>query len=163
MTFATVLYEDQRAAHERNFGPHVLVLACVADATGLGRWELRELIKGIPAKGNTRLKATLEQDADLLSQSGPVYAVFDDDQVRTCYGLLNDACVPEVLAAIRRQAKAQVGIVLLKSTIEEVVRACALALHEPPPYVQAHTDRARPHPAQGRRCGGSGDPDQGAG
>ena len=40
-SIATVFYEDQRTdAGRNNYGPHVLLLACIADDLGKPRWEL---------------------------------------------------------------------------------------------------------------------------
>jgi hypothetical protein len=52
---ATVLYEDQRAPQKTRFGPHALVIACVADETGSDRWALEKRIEGIPKKGDSKL------------------------------------------------------------------------------------------------------------
>lgn len=55
--FITVLYEDQLAAKPTNYGPHILLLACVGDACGDDRWTLQQRVRGIPKKGDAKLRA----------------------------------------------------------------------------------------------------------
>ena len=51
---ATILYEDQRG-ETKEFGPHALVVACVADRTQQDFWELRLRLDGRPMKGNAKV------------------------------------------------------------------------------------------------------------
>lgn len=124
----TVLYEDQIAAQPTSYGPHMLTLACVADRIGGEAWELRSRVRGIAKKGNAKLRAALRDDGASLVNLGPLMGVFDDDRVRTCYGLPQTACKRVVLDTIHAEATCGLGIVLLQRNMEDVVAACCVAL-----------------------------------
>jgi len=129
----TVLYEDQSAAKPTNYGPHILLLACVADVSGDTVWSLRERVVGIPKKGDTKLRAALRDDGDLLAAAGALLAMFDEDRVRGCYGLSKGACKREILEAITTEATGWPGVVLLVRNMEDVVNAACAALGQPRP------------------------------
>jgi hypothetical protein len=132
-TIVTVLYEDQSAARPTNYGPHILLLACVADARGEELWSLRGRVDGIPKKGDTKLRTALRDDGDLLATRGPLVAMFDDDRVRRCYDLPKGACKREVLDAACREATGSPSVVLLHRNMEDVVKAACAALHRTAP------------------------------
>jgi hypothetical protein len=129
----TVLYEDQTSVTPKNYGPHMLLLACVADALGRDRWELREHVVAAPKKGDSKLRAALAQDGELLAKSGPIVAVFDHDHVRDCFKLTADACKRTVLVAIKGCTSAGPEVVLLVENMETVITACCQVLGRPVP------------------------------
>jgi hypothetical protein len=131
---ATVLYEDQRAPQRTRFGPHALVIACVADETGTDRWTLEKRIEGIPKKGDSKLLWAVREDAANLTHDGrALVAVFDDDRVRKLLGLDGRACKTLVKEAIAAGGTAGtlLEVVLLQRNIEDVVVAAARALGRP--------------------------------
>ncbi len=136
-----VLYEDERAEEEKNYGPHMLLLACVADRVGGDRWALRHSIDAIPKKGDGNLEKALDEEGATLGGDGPVVAMFDNDKVRLCYGLAGGACKRDVLQTIRAQAKGTPTIVLLEENMEDLVGACCVALNRPTP-------RTKPKPLE---------------
>jgi hypothetical protein len=129
----TVLYEDEAAAKPTNYGPHILLLACVADARGTDVWILRGRTAGIPKKGDTKVRAALRDEGDLLATRGPLVAMVDDDRVRRCYGLPTSACKREVLDAVLREATGSPSVVLLHRNMEDIVGAACAALHRAAP------------------------------
>ncbi len=137
----SVLYEDEQARGEKNYGPHMLLLACVADREGIDRYALRSSIEGIPKKGDGKLKKALNEDGADLADAGPLIAMFDSDRVRLCYGLAPGACKRDLLLTIRGQATGAPGIVLLERNMEDLVDACCAALRQPKP-------RAKPTPPE---------------
>lgn len=124
----TVLYEDNAGAQPQNFGPHALLLACLADRVGRPVRSLKGQVVGVPKKGNGNVKRALERDAEDLANRGPLFAVFDDDQVRRCYGLEKDACRPAVLAAIKGDPPKSVEVILIEENIESLIAACRQVL-----------------------------------
>lgn len=128
--FITVLYEDQLAAKPTNYGPHILLLACVADACGDDRWTLQQRVRGIPKKGDAKLRAALRDDGELLRSSGALVAMFDEDRVRGCYGLPRDACKRTILDRIAGEATGEPTLVLLERNMEDVVNASCVARHQ---------------------------------
>ena len=131
---ATVLYEDQRAPQGKRFGPHALVVACVADETGDDRWTLDRRIEGIPKKGDSKLLQAAREDAADLTHDGRVLvAIFDDDRVRELLRLDRQACRTLVKDTIATgcTARSLLEVVLLERNIEDVVAAAARALGRP--------------------------------
>ena len=129
----TVLYEDQLAARPNNYGPHVLMLACVADRMGGDTWMLGKRVLAIAKKGDSKLRAALREEGAMLADGGPVVAMFDADRVRACYGLPSNACKQSVLDAIEAEASGVPVIVLLERNMEDVVAACCAASNKPFP------------------------------
>lgn len=140
----TVLYEDSLASKPTNYGPHSLLLACVADRLGWVRWDKRltTTVLASPKKGDSKLQAALTNDARRLADAGGVAVVFDLDRVRDCFGLPGTSCIVAVLDAIVKSAAVPVRVVLLDRNTETLVAACATALGLPsPPKVPRERDR----------------------
>lgn len=129
----TVLYEDQLAAQPNNYGPHMLVLACVADRIGSEPWGLRQQVRAIPKKGDSKLRDALRDEGALLARCGPLLVMFDADRVRACYGLPSHACKRSVLDKIHGEATGKPILILLERNMEDVVDACCKALQQPSP------------------------------
>jgi hypothetical protein len=152
----TVLYEDEHARNQKHFGPHMLLLACVADLARTNRFALLNQIIPIASGGDGNVKRKLRDAGANLAAKGPVVAMFDNDKVRPCYGLLPGACKRELLEAIRNDAQGSlvhivllgrreleairndaqgslVHIVLLEERMEDLVDDCCTALKRPKP------------------------------
>jgi hypothetical protein len=130
----TILYEDQlNDANPKQYGPHKLLLACVAEHLSKDHWYLDKQIVALPKKGNGSLKKTLESKVlQRLVNCEPVIAVFDDDEVRPLYGLSASACKSEVLGRINPIEL--VEIILLEQNIEYLIRICCEIVNKPIPY-----------------------------
>jgi len=133
----TVLYEDQAAVKPTNYGPHILVLQCVADRVGGDpRGDLKPLSNAKPMKGSGNLRKELRERGALLQRSGPVVIMVDDDKIRGCYqdlGLARTSCKSQVIAAIKSECSGvDPGIVLLNQNMETVLNVCLRALGRPP-------------------------------
>ena len=135
MGILTVLYEDSLASRPTNYGPHSLLLACVADKLGCNRWDprLKTGVQASPKKGDSKLRAALAEDVPRLSNCGGVAFVFDLDHVRDCFGLPSTSCLRTVLEAIKQDASVRFQVVLLDRNTETLVKACADALRLPCP------------------------------
>lgn len=136
-----VLYEDQLAtAKPKNFGPHVLMLACLADRIGRDREQLTRHIEPLPRKGVDKLISTCAQPGfgDLYAR---VVAVCDDDRVREHLGLPVRACKTQVRAALvsRCSWPERLHPVVLERNLETLVDAVCRALGRAPP-----TSKPRP-------------------
>ncbi|MCX6359345.1 MAG: hypothetical protein NT029_06055 [Armatimonadetes bacterium] len=158
MRIFTVFYEDQLGIAVKDFGPHTLLLQCLADRTGGAYFDLGREVVAVPKKGNNKLLACLRgEDCRRAIHRGPACAVFDEDKVRKMLALPATACKSAALAALREGAEEPLAIILLERNVETLVRACLEALCEPaPPDLHKHEVRDR---ALNRlACGGS--PDQ---
>lgn len=121
-----VLYEDELSpSSPKNFGLHVLVLACVADRLGRDRSTLTH-VTAYACKGIGRLLRRCE-DPDLLDGYARVIALCDDDEVRPHLKLPASACKVVVTAAVRRHCKdaQRLQPVLLVANLETVLDAIA--------------------------------------
>lgn len=133
MTRAMVYYEDQRAVGGgATYGPHMLVMACVADETGGDAWALAKQVAPNPKKGDSKLLKAIAADMDRLER---VIVVFDDDQVRRLLGLEKNACKTSVLERLRHglEDTGSADVILLERNTEDVVHACCEALPRQPP------------------------------
>lgn len=137
----TILYEDRQAKGERNYGPHMLLLACVADRLGGSRYALRSRVAPVPLSGDGNVKLKLREDGADLTAAGRLIAMFDHDRVRACYGLGPRACKSEVLGRIRQEAGGSAAVVLLIENMESLLAACCNALKRPRPAT-------KPRPAE---------------
>jgi len=122
----TILWEDQRGAAGKRFGPHELLLSCVDDDLHCGRDFFAELVIGAPKKGSGKILQALKQDLPRLLKSGPVCAVLDRDRVLDLWPASRrpPGCSSGIRSAIVRDAPGEYGLVLLENNIESVVAAC---------------------------------------
>jgi hypothetical protein len=123
MTRIAVLYEDQLAhGNPRNFGPHVLVLACLEDRLQRPRDQLARHIDGHACKGIGNLVKRCREPI-LADRHARVLAVCDDDRVREHLRLASSACKAQVHAAIATGCAAQLRTILLVRNLETVLEA----------------------------------------
>lgn len=129
----TVLYEDQRGA-TKEFGLHKFVLACVYDEIDGQHHVLFQQAEARPLKSNTKVLATLFEDAaEIASDGRRIVAVLDRDRVHEPLNLAATAEDDAVVKAIRERCAADVAItlVLLANNLESVlsdIAACGRAL-----------------------------------
>lgn len=131
----TVLWEDQRGGAIKGFGPHELLVACVADALQCERHCVTKYVQSIPRKGNGNVIRALKQDLSKLSRSGPVCAVLDSDQVLNLWpgGQRPATCRSGIRAAVSAKASGDYKLILLDKNVETVVEACCRAMGDVTP------------------------------
>ena len=78
----TLLWEDERGGVAKGFGPHELLLSCIADDLGLPRELLLPCVNSVPKKGRDKLRTALQHEFLKLARFGPVLAVIDKDRAR---------------------------------------------------------------------------------
>lgn len=125
MRGVTILYEDS-AGERSEFALHDLVLRCAADRLGREPRHIKDLIHGVPKKGNGNVWRACRQDLPRIARSGrAVFAVFDDDEVRTMTKLPIDACKTKVIAAIKKgcEPAEALRVVLIIENTESVLDA----------------------------------------
>ncbi len=130
-----MLYEDQLAPDSppRAFGPHVLVLACVADRLGHPRERLEPHVDAYACKGIGRLLAKCREPI-LADRHAIVIAVCDDDRVREHLKLPASACKAQVRGAVASGGQIQrLQTVLLIRNLETVLGAVHDVLGTGPP------------------------------
>jgi len=85
---ATILYEDEaRGGETKEFGPHNLIVACVADRCGRTIWDLKQQIDGRPMKGCSKVIKESGNVELIAPDCHPVVMLLDDDQIRRQLGL----------------------------------------------------------------------------
>jgi hypothetical protein len=122
-----ILYEDSLPPDARSYGPHELVLACVADDAG-DIVAVRDTLKDArPQNGVSKLLASLRR-----KESRPRVAIVDDDQIRRQLGLPADAARAAVEAAIHEKAMVgpdQLRVFVLSQNIESIISALRVCGH----------------------------------
>lgn len=82
-----VIYEDQRAAATKGFGPHELLIRCILDDhpdAKAEEWRLRSAKEGvaaIPKKGIDKLLTACGDADDYADFASKVFALVDDDKL----------------------------------------------------------------------------------
>lgn len=120
----TVIWEDQLGVLVKGFGPHVLLVSCVADALRVGgedRFELRRridrLLQSIPKKGNGNVLRAAKDEVGHLLRHGPVFVVVDRDQIHTlCPSPTN--CMSGFAQSFRGKAPGNYDLVFLDKNVE---------------------------------------------
>lgn len=135
-----VLYEDQRGPVTQ-FGPHELVMSCVADTLGIDRHVVRDRLKAVPKKGDAKLYAACKTEVGRLGARGqPVVALFDDDKIRALLKVASTLPKRDVARRIVQESDQpqQLVVRLLEKNMETVVVAAAVLLGEvaPPKSIQ---------------------------
>ena len=127
-----VLWEDQRDARARDFGPHTLLLACIADDLGypFGKFPQAERVRASPKKGCNKLLAELKLNLKRLLDDGQLCAVFDRDQAHRLWGSDKQVarCRSSLLAKIKNEAPGAYDVVFLEQNVETLYVACCNAL-----------------------------------
>lgn len=128
----TLLWEDECGLDARRFGPHVLVVACVADELGIEMHERRRLedqLLSFPKKGNGNVVRAIREDLADLQRVGPVMAVLDSDQIGGLLGepLAPDACLVRSAQLTRAKFPGDYRLLLLERSVDTLVTvACSL-------------------------------------
>lgn len=137
----TVLWEDKRGGIIQGFGPHDLLVSCVADDLQCAPEALKGTVVPVPKKGNGNVMRALEQDLDKLRRSGPVCAVLDRDKAPELWpaGQRPPACLSGIRTAVSERARGDYELVLLIENMETLVEACCRAMMTDMP-------RAKPSP-----------------
>lgn len=137
----TVLWEDKLTVLARGFGPHDLLVSCVADDLQCAPEALKGTVVPVPKKGNGNVMRALEQELDKLRRSGPVCAVLDRDKAAELWpaGQRPPACLSGLRTAVSERARGDYELVLLIENMETLVDACCRAMMTDMP-------RAKPSP-----------------
>jgi hypothetical protein len=125
----TVLWEDQRGGIVKGFGPHELLVACVADDLQRTSEAIKRSIVSVPKRGNGNVMRALQQDVSKLSRSGPVCAVIDRDKVQELWpaGQRPPRCLSGTRAAVAAKAPGEYELILLIENMESIIAACCQA------------------------------------
>jgi hypothetical protein len=148
----TVLYEDSGAGGElANFGPHNLLVRCVADDLsrhGVHAVEFyalrREMLVGRPMNSNSKVQAECARISKTLARNGSiVVALYDFDKVhRLIPSVGARRCKGEMRNALRQQSDApdSLRVYFLDRNVETLTTATARLL--------GVTLRGKPKPAE---------------
>jgi hypothetical protein len=123
----TVLWEDSRGVETKGFGPHKLLVACVADKLGRDRQEIDRVISSVAKKGVGNVINALQKNLTKLTKTGLVFAVIDRDKAREIWKPATPP--PDCMTAIRKRIAEDVAsdkydLVFLVQNMESLVNAC---------------------------------------
>jgi hypothetical protein len=131
----TVFYEDSAAPGPiAGFGPHRLVVQCVADDLRVNAWELRGRLLGIPRGGSAVIRADCRENPSRFVSDGRLaFAVYDGDRLAKLLGLRGDACKAEIKTVLLGECpwREHLRVVILDRNLESVLsaaRACDASL-----------------------------------
>lgn len=131
----TVLWEDQRGVEARGFGPHDLLLACVADELGIDYKRLRDQVTSSPKKGVSKVRTELQRNFRRLANSGPVIAVVDRDKVIDLWkhSMPPSDCMSGITARFRKDAAGDYDLIFLVRNMETLIEAVCRAMRQDTP------------------------------
>lgn len=123
----TVLWEDSPGGETKGFGPHALLVACVADELGLEREKIRGQISSVAAKGVGNIIRALKTNLTKLNRAGKVFAVVDRDRAAELWKTASPP--PNCMSAIRERiakdiAGGEYELVFLVQNMESLLDAC---------------------------------------
>ncbi len=123
---AILLYEDSRTGGPaKDFGPHSLVVACVADVLGVTVHSVFPRLQCVPKRGNVQVMRAIREDMDDLAVGGRrVVAVLDADQAPSLVDLPRSVSTQEVVDAVKAMcgAHACLDVALIDRNWETVVK-----------------------------------------
>ncbi len=123
----TVLWEDQRGVKTNSFGPHKLLLSCLVDELGWPYHELERTVASIPLRGNGNVRRELQKNIRKLTNSGPVLAILDHDQIVGLWKDRRDLQIPKCMTRQKQQlkedAEGEYEIVFLVDNMESLTSA----------------------------------------
>lgn len=141
----TVFYEDQAAGELNEFGPHLLLCACVADRLKTKSiWEVRRIVDGQPKKGADKLLAACKRHAKRnRNRNEIVFALFDADKLHV-HLKIPKSPLDELHAKLNGEIQSpKVRPFLLADSIESLVETSACCLDPPVegPLRKRHNER----------------------
>lgn len=128
MQVATILYEDQRAAQIKAYGPHEFVLQCLADRMApLDRSDLQDVITANPRKGAPKIRQECKDEAKrdrLYKTTRRLVAVYDRDRIKDVIAT-PASCTSGIRDALRSESAwgDRLIVVLLDRKTETVLDA----------------------------------------
>lgn len=131
---AKVVWEDSLARDARRFGPHILVVACIEDDTGLEQRSVEALVRGFPVKGSGQVIEFIKSRLALEAQGAPpVFIVLDSDQAWRLVSAKKSDSRAAVAARIRSLSPMPelIRVSLLERNAESLVLAAGIALRRP--------------------------------
>jgi hypothetical protein len=138
----TVLWEDCPGGETKGFGPHDLLVACLADKLGRERREIKGLVTSVPKKGAGNIIRELKTNLTKLNKVGKVFAVIDRDRVADLWKPVSPP--PNCMCAIRERLAADIPegdyeLVFLVQNMESLLDAC-----EDPRHVKTRSHKPTP-------------------
>lgn len=128
----TVLWEDQRGVPAKGFGPHELLVACVAEKLGLDRSAVKHQVNSVPKKGNGNVVVELRKNLTKLRKLGQVVVVLDHDRLaellRRKTGGALPACMSGQSERLRQIAPGDYEVKFLIQNVETLTEAAVKAL-----------------------------------
>jgi hypothetical protein len=127
MARVTILYEDSAGTNVKQFGPHSLLVACVADQKRTDFWTVNKRLIAEPKNGVNKLLDALREDMNRYARGGGwVFALIDRDDVHDHLEpkLAPNACRTSIIERIKRCPSAdRLDVVLLEKNLETILQS----------------------------------------
>ncbi|MBI5498107.1 MAG: hypothetical protein HY904_24100 [Deltaproteobacteria bacterium] len=128
MVPSIVLYEDQLGQQVTEFGPHVLLIQCVADLLEQSPHELKKRLVPRPMKGKEKVARCLLEDLqNLACDFAWILVLIDGDRLREIAQLDNPRNEGDIRRAILKRHPVdgqKVVPVVLENNMESLLEAC---------------------------------------
>jgi hypothetical protein len=128
----TVLWEDCSGGETKGFGPHDLLVACVADELRLERHRVKGQLSSVATKGVGNIIRGLKTNLTKLNKAGKVFAVVDWDRAAELWKAASPP--PNCMSAVRERIAMDITsgdyeLVFLVQNMESLLDACEDARH----------------------------------
>lgn len=140
----TVLWEDKRGDVAMGFGPHELLLSCLADDLGTMRQSLEGLINSLPKKGRDSLREALKNEIRRFTRLGPVLAVIDKDKARDLWkgqAQPPPACMSGMATRLHADVPGDYDIVFLERNVDTLVEIVCAVTGQRHPGIKPRPDQ----------------------
>jgi hypothetical protein len=140
----TVLWEDERGEVAKGFGPHELLVACLADELEMPREQLHGRISSLPKKGRDKLREALKHELRRFARLGPVLAILDKDKVRDFWkgqAPPAPACMSGMTSRIHEDVPGDYDIVFIERNVDTLVDVVCEATGHGIPLGKQRPDR----------------------
>jgi len=127
---ATILYEDSLGRTSRKqYGPHELVAALLADATGLDRLDILGQLRPHPTNGNRKLRTKCRKGVGvrIAPDCRPVVAVYDADKVAGLDPAFSGLRPEQIVDRLQQDCSTpgKLRVVLLERNVETIIETLA--------------------------------------
>jgi len=129
----TVLWEDQRGAQVKGFGPHELLISCLVDELGHPRDSVARAVECHPKKGHGKVLRALRLDFPKLKRLGPVLAVVDRDKIKDLLSQPVTDCMSGISKRFREAAPGDYELIFMIDNVETLIVSACRALGESEP------------------------------
>jgi hypothetical protein len=131
MQRTTVFYEDSAAGPIKEYGPHMLVCACVADHLGKNVFDVLDFVDPVPSNGGSNLRKECKRvpPTRIVADGRRAFALYDADKIHEELKRPPATRKRDIADLLRKECAwgERLEVVLLTRNLETVLDAiCAL-------------------------------------